>query len=413
MTKIIHKKSTGLKNVKEKSVGEADIYNTITYEQQLFRVSQDIGKLRNAITQAESIQFPQRYNLYQVYIDSVIDSHLSGCISNFKNLVLSREINFYKKDGTINEETSAILKTKWFRDFVSLALDSRFWGHSLIQLGNVVEDGFSEVELIPRIYVKPELHIVTEQYTDIVGRSYYDPLYKNWVVSVGDPKDLGLLMKASFLTIWKKTALGAWAEFTQIFGTPTIVFSTNTKDKDTMIAADKMLKAWRSSQKIVKTAQDDVKFEAAQTTDASKVFLDLANFCNSEISKLILGQTSTMDEKAFSGSANVHKQGEDLVKHAATLFIEDVVNRQLKPILAFHGFPVNDEACKITDNTDVGVENKIKIDLALIASGNYKLNPEYLKETYGTDVESVEQPKEDKQNLKKVKNALDELYRLS
>lgn len=412
MSKISHIKSTNTKNAAvKKPVGDGDIYKYIDYEQQLFRVSQNIGNLRNAQTYAEKIQFPQRWELYKVYIDSILDPHLKACINNFKNLVLSREFNFYKSDGTINEETSKLLKTKWFRDFCDLSLDSRFWGHSLIQLGNVTEDGFSEVELIPRWYVKPEFHIVTKTFTSVVGENYLEDPFKNWVVPVGNAKDLGLLLQASFLAIWKKTALGAWAEYAQIFGNPTIVFSTNTKDAETMRAADKMLKAWRSSQKIIKSPQDKLDFHDSKGADASKVFLDLANYCDSQNSKLILGQTSSMDEKSFSGAAKVHKQGEDMVKHAATFFMEDVINRQLKPILEFHGFPVGKEVCRITDNTDVEIENKIQVDLALITSPKYKLSAEYIKETYGSDVEEVIQPTEPISKGKPIKNALDEYYK--
>jgi len=390
MTKLIHKKSTGVKNAQVKTKPEGvDLYKVIDYEMQLYRVSQNIQNLRNATLQAESVQFPQRYDLYRVYVDAVLDSHLSGCISNYKNLVLSREFNFYKADGTINEETSKLLKTKWFRDFCSLALDSRFWGFSLIQLGNVSEDGFSGVKLIPRIYVKPEFNVVTSTYTGFEGQDYNAEPFCNWVIPVGDEKDLGLLLKASYHAIWKKTALGAWAEYTQIFGVPTRILQTNTKDPELMKAADKMMKNWGASQYLITNGQDKLDIREASRRDAHQVFMELANLCNDEMSKLILGCTGTMEDKSFVGAAKSHERVQDRVKHEATFFMEQVIEKQLKPLLVRHGFDVGNEVCKITDNTDVEIENKVQIDLALIASPKYKLSAEYIKETYGSNVMEI------------------------
>lgn len=414
MAKVVHKKSIIVKDeVKKKKPEGANIYDVITYEAQLYRVNQNIQELRNAILAAESVIFPQRYLLYRVYVDAMQDSHLSGCINNYKNLVLSREFNFYKKDGTINEETSKLLKTKWFRDFCSLALDSVFWGFSLIQFGDVTEDGFSAAQLIPRIYVKPEFHITTPTYTAVTGQDYREEPYKWWVVPVGDDKDLGLLMKASYHAIWKKTALGAWAEYAQIFGVPTRILKTNTKDPATMKAADKMMKNWGASQYLITNGQDELDFREAKRSDAHQVFMELINTCNEEMSKLILGGTGTMEEKAHVGATKAHERGQDRVKHAATFFMESVIEKQLKPILAYHGFPVSDEVCKITDNTDVDPETKVQIDIELIKSAKYKLNPEYIKNTYGSEVEEMEltDPVDKEAKPKAIKNALDELYK--
>jgi hypothetical protein len=412
-TKLVHKKSIIIDNAADKKrPKEANIYDVINFEAQLYRVSQNIQNLRTATLQAEAIQFPQRYDLYRVYVDAVLDCHLSGVINNYKNLVMSREFNFYKKDGTINEETSKLLKTKWFRDFVSLSLDSRFWGFSVIQLGDVVENGFRSATLIPRIYVKPEYHLVTDTYTGFVGKDYRSDPYCNWVIPVGEDKDLGWLLKLSYHAIWKKTALGAWAEYAQIFGVPTRILQTNTKDPETMKAADKMMKSWGASQYLITNGQDKLDIREAQRTDAYRVFQELGKMCDEQMSKLVLGGTGTMEEKAHVGATSAHEKQQDRVKHDATFFIEDIIERQLKPLLIYHGFPVGDEICKITDNTDVAIENKVQIDLALIASPQYKLSAEYIKEAYGSDVENITPatPNEKDKKEKSLQNYLRNFY---
>lgn len=401
----IEAKNEVTKNLPNKS----NIYNTIAFEQQLYRVNQDIGKLRQAITIAESVLYPQRYQLYQVYADTMEDAHLTGSILNRKNLTLSREFVFLKPDGEVNEETTKLLQTKWFNDFCSLALDSIMEGYSLIQLGNLTDDGFESVELIPRIYVKPEFSIVTENYTSFTGNNYKENPYKNWVIGVGNDKDLGLLKKASYHTIWKKTALGAWAEYNQIFGVPTRLLETSATDAATMQEADKMMRNWSSKQYLITPKQDKLTLLEANRSDASKVFDELIQRCNSEMSKLILGQTGTMDEKAHVGSTEVHERGQDRFQKADAFFIENIVNKQLKPILIYHGFPVGEDVFKITDNKDVDPVEKFKIDIALISSDKYTIDADYIKETYGTDV-TITMPVEPT-SPKAIKNALDELYK--
>src|ERR1700751_1040346 len=225
--KIIQKPA----QIKSKRPDEANIYNTIKIESQLFRVRQDIGKLRLAILIAENVQRPQRYQLYQAYIGAMLDAHLSACWNNRVNFTLSRVHQWLNADGSVNEEmTELILHTKWFRDFVRNALDSQLWGHTVVQFGDLTNNGFSSTTLIPRIYVKPEFGLVTTSYSSYDGNRYNDEPFKYWCMGVGDPKDLGLLKQAAIYAIYKKNALGAWAEFTEVFGMPLRIGFTDMLD---------------------------------------------------------------------------------------------------------------------------------------------------------------------------------------
>ena len=90
---------------------DANIYNTIPIETQLYRVRQDVGKLRLALMVAENIQRPQRYLLYQTYKDAVLDAHLTACMENRINMTIGRKHKFLNSDGTVNEEAIKVLET--------------------------------------------------------------------------------------------------------------------------------------------------------------------------------------------------------------------------------------------------------------------------------------------------------------
>ena len=171
MAKIIQKAPAN--KVKTKRPNDANIYNTIKIETQLYRVRQDIGKLRLALLIAENVQRPQRYQLYQAYIDAYLDAHLSATWDNRINFSLSRIHQWLNQDGSVNEEmTELLLHTKWFRDFLKNSLDSILWGYSCVQFGDITDNGFSSCNLIPRIYVKPEYGLVTTSYSSFDGNPY-------------------------------------------------------------------------------------------------------------------------------------------------------------------------------------------------------------------------------------------------
>lgn len=72
--------------------------------------------------------------------------------------------------GKEKEEATALFETGWFKDLIGYILDSRYWGHSLIQLGDVISvDGkmrYKDVELVPRKHVIPEYGAIIREQGD-------------------------------------------------------------------------------------------------------------------------------------------------------------------------------------------------------------------------------------------------------
>lgn len=398
-----------VKNLDVKQPESANVRRVIKTEVQIYRVRQNILNWRNATLIAENIRYPQRYDIYQIYSDIVLDSHLSAAIQQRKNLTLSKEFQVIGPDGEVNEEKTNLIKKKWFLDYVDLALDSMFWGHSLIQFDSIVDDEFKCVELVPRIYVKPEFHIVTQNYSDLTGTDYLDLPFKNWCIGVGKPRDLGLLLKAAPLIIWKKNALGSWSEYIEIFGSPIRIGKTNVRDEASRINMENMLKNMGTAAYGVFDIDDLIELVSSDKKDAFNVFDMMIQRCNSEISKLILGQTATMDEKAFVGSAEVQERILEQVADADEKFIRGVNNYQLIPMLNALGLGF--DGCTITVKTgeEFDLLQKSTFDLGLLNSGKYTFSPQYLLDNYGSEVIEVEEPTADAEGnsedvVKKIKN---------
>lgn len=365
---------------------------TVKVETQLYRARQDIGKLKAALQSAESIIAPQRYLLYQTYKDVVLDGHLTGCIENRINMTLSRQHQFLNKDGSVNDEATKLLNTKWFYDYARYVLESPYYGFSLIQFGDLCDTGFKSASLVPRIYVKPEFHLVTDNYASVTGNNYLEDPFCYWCVGVGDDKDLGILKQASVYAIYKKNALAAWAEFCEVFGVPLRVGKTDMNDPIAVQNMQNFLKNMGMSAYAILGKNDLIEVMAQNRTDAFGVFDEMIQRCNNEMSKLVMGSTGVMDEKAHVGAAEAHREVSNRYMERDEHMLENATNLQLKPVMAYHGLVSDELTYKISDVEDLSLEARGKLEIELLKTGKYIIPAEYIQKTYGTPVEMVKEP---------------------
>ena len=367
----------------------ANIRRVITWEQQLQRIRQDIQRWRTAIKQAESIYFPNRYQLYQTYKDVVLDAHLSGSMQQRTLNASNSGWQIVDKDGVRNKEATKLLESEWFQKFLYWSEESIFWGHSLIQLGSLEDFKFNNIELIPRQYVKPEFEIVTQHTAGTYGECYTVAPYLDWIISVGDKRNLGLLMKASPYVIWKKNTLGAWNEHAEIFGSPMRIGKTDTRDETTRANMEAMFANMGSASWGVFDKEDEIEM-LTTSKDISRIYNDLLLFLNKEISKLILGQTMTMEDGSSRSQAEVHERVAKQIEQADKEFLCSVVNDKLFPVLLRHGFSLNGLTFEFIEADSLKIEDQYKFEIELLKTGKYNIDPEYILQKYGTPTEEVE-----------------------
>jgi len=107
--------------------------------------------------------------------------------------------------------------------------------------------------------------------------------------------------------------------------------------------------------------------------------------CNSEISKLILGQTGTTDEKAYAGSANVQANVADMIGKQDILNMEYIINMQLIPMMNRLGFGLDGYRAEYDNTETLPLNEQIKIDAEIMKQ--YKLNVEYLEAKYNVEID--------------------------
>lgn len=94
---------------------------------------------------------------------------------------------------------------------------------------------------------------------------------------------------------------------------------------------------------IIRDVEEEVNIVQVASRAGAENFKDMALFCDSQISKLMNGQTGTTDEKAFEGSAEVHERVLDKFNEARLKRVQDIVNYKLLPFLQYHGYPITDK----------------------------------------------------------------------
>lgn len=351
----------------------------------------DIGEWRMAWQLAINADNPNRNRLYDVYRDVEVDGHLSGCIRQREGFVMARSFKLVDADGNQDNEAMHYFDQAWFKQLCQLALDSVYWGHSLIQLGEVILDGdgkrcYDGVELVPRKHVIPEFGRVVRQAGDNwkTGIDYRKPPVANWLIEAGRPDDLGIFLKAALHTIPKKNVLAFWDTLAEIFGMPMRIAKTASRDKKEIERLNRMLIEAGASQTAVLPLDTEFDFIESTRNDAYNIYDKRTERANSELSKLCIGQTMTIEDGSSLSQSKTHLTVfENLVEEDADM-LRDIINNQLLPRMVMHGFPMKGLQWTWDYSTDYTPEQQVAYETMI--ADRYNVAPEYFAEKYSMPV---------------------------
>ena len=252
----------------------------------------DISDYTAAIKAAENVDTPNRTRLYDLYADILMDTHLSCVIEKRINAVLCSDIEF-RRDGKPDDAINEQIRSPWFTRLIRDILDARFWGFTLCQF---YRDGdWIDYILVPRKHACPVRQIIKRNQGDSAGipwEEYEQLLY------VGEAEDLGLLAKAAPWVIYKRNSTGDWSQFSEVFGMPIQEYVYDSDDDDSRQRAIEDARNVGSLATFVHGKDSSLNLiESGSKTGSADVYERLIERCNSEISKLILGNTLTTEDQ--------------------------------------------------------------------------------------------------------------------
>ncbi len=345
----------------------------------------DIASWRSAWQMAIVADNPQRYRLYDVYDDVAIDNHLSGAVDQRKGMVIQKPFKLVDKSGKESSGVTKMFETEWFRDFVDYTLDSIYYGHSLVQFGDVFTvDGvrrFREVELVPRRHVMPEYGLLLRNVGDDPRRGipYTTGSIADWCIEAGGRKKLGLLHKVSPSAISKKNMLAFWDSFGELFGMPIRIGKTISRDKTEISKVESMLKDMGAASWGLFPEGTEIEIKETSRGDAFNVYDKRIDRANSEMSKCLLTQTMTIDNGSSHSQSEVHLEVFKNTVQSDADYLRHIINNRLLPLMAKHGFGVEGYRFEYESITSMEVEQ-------MLLSSGYDIDPEYFAQKYNLPV---------------------------
>jgi SPP1 gp7 family putative phage head morphogenesis protein len=345
------------------------------------RSRKDIGKLRAAIERAESIFVPNRTALYDIYHDiTTIDGHLSGIIRKRIDSVLNKSVRFVDGKGKKIDEMDTLIFSNRFNRLIELILESKIWGISGVEF--IVGKDFN-FEEIPRKHIRPEKGIITRSQYDNTGLEIAGLPY---VWTIGDKKDLGLLLQCSMYALYKRSGFGDFAQYVEIFGQPVRIIYYDAYDTETKKQLRRILTESGGSLAMMIPKQAQFQMLDGKTSNGTgELQTRLINSCNAEMSIAILGNTETTTSSSSSGYAQAKEQGKqqmEIIKSDIS-FVQNTLNDpHFIDILRSYGFPVDGGAFEFEMELDMeALKSRLEIDRQV--SQMVPVADDYWYETYG------------------------------
>lgn len=400
-----------IQNIDKKQPNRTQISQRIVLRQQI-RQREDVGDWRDALLLAESADHPDRTQLIKIYKDVDLDGHITGIVSSIKNKIKSKPFMIVNDQGEADEDKTALFEKEWFFKFIDFIVEAPFWGYTLVQLGSIIDDGFPNIQMIPREYVVPERNLVKKDLFEGRNRNgqnaffYKEPPLKDWFIFIGEDKDMGLFNKATPHALSKKNMFTEMWEYAELFGMPIRKGHTDLNDPERRKNMENMVRDMGSAPWAVLDKDDVIDFVERQSTDPSDVFIEPIKLSNEEISKAFAGQVATFDEKSFVGSAEVQER---MFNEFIISFMRNarfIINNQLITRMVFHRMIPSGFTFKWRAEEILSIVQKSKIITDLTNVG-YQFSADTVTEETGIKVEGV---KEEDEPVNTIMNDVQKLY---
>jgi hypothetical protein len=417
------------------SVKKAQAINKDARILQLQRLRQNVATWREAINEMERDYYPHRVKVQNLFNDTIQNGHVFACMEARKDLTLLRDYRISVKDKDLEDLTLQFKEAKWFRELMSHILDAKFYGYSLVALGDLEGGRFPGISTVPRWLVSPDrLNVVTFQY-NIHGASFLEPPYDDWHIWATTPSEngysrcgYGLLYKVGLYEVITRINLGFNTTASEMFGMPFRAAFTDSREQEYRDDLARMLSEMGSAGWGIFDKEDKLEFIQANggTGSGFLIFENLEKRCEAKISKVILGHADALDsvpgklgmqnEDSPAAKALKAKQSTDGAD------MESVINEQVFPKLRKLGFAIpedarfqfaNDEEKHIARKRE-DESNQVTATIAkTMKDAGLQMDAEYFQERTGipaVEIKQTEPTMPPAKGFKSIENKLREFY---
>ncbi|MCK9376213.1 MAG: DUF935 domain-containing protein [Syntrophobacterales bacterium] len=284
------------------------------------------------------------------------DAHLTAILQTRKMAVLGKDYEVLPYAKTPEDERIAALVGEMVYSIPNLEeacldlLDAIGKGFALSEIFWEVTEGQARVEglrWIPQKKVtfdeqlQPRL-LTAEARWQGVAPPPWKVIYHRYKARSGGATRAGVLRVVGWMYLLKNFALKDWAAFNEVFGMPLRLGkydpTASPADRDSLVQAIRNLGSDAAG---VISKSTEIEFvEATSRSAGVNPYQLMAEFCNREMSKAVLGQTLTTDTAGSTGTyaaATVHGQvRRDLVEADAQALAATLREQLLRPLVGFN-----------------------------------------------------------------------------
>jgi phage gp29-like protein len=379
---------------------------------QLQRLRQDVKSWRDVLAETENVWFPHRVKIQQLFVDTINNGHVAACMERRKDLTMLRKWEFVDKNGKVDQTTTDYFldcvagrsqNKDWFNKFLNYALDSIFYGYSLIALNDITNDEFNDLDLIKRWNVSPDRLNVTDFIYSISGAEFEQEPYANWHVYVPtyneigtSPAGYGLLYKVALYEIFLRNIMGYNADFVELYAQPFRVGKTTKSKESERSEFANAIQQMGSNGWALIDPEDEISFLEVSTAGTGFLGYDnLEQRCEKKISKLILGHADALDSTPGKlGSSSGESPAQSAMNDKATKdgsFVSNVMNKLLIPKMRNLGFAIPEGIVAVLKN-DFEIEdikNTIIAQAVEMKSAGLQMDATYFTKQTGIPVSKL------------------------
>ncbi|MEJ5316773.1 phage portal protein family protein [Tenuifilum osseticum] len=336
----------------------------------------DVGQWRMALKQADR---GKRAKLYDLYDDIMLDPVLGNAIEKRIMAITNADLVFKGKNEQSVPELDDLIDSPAFEYLLKEVMLSIFYGKSVIELD--FSNGFNAYS-IPRQHINTVNGVITPNPGDTTGIPYTND---DFLLDVGRNDNLGLLLRAAPLAIYKRGGFGDWSQFVELFGMPRRIGKYSSHDEESRKLLEEALEAAGSASWMVIPKETEVEtHEASASHSSSSIYNEFRQACNEELLITILGQTMTTQNGSSRSQSETHKEVEESINKADRRFVQRVLNTQLLPRLAKRGYPVDGGYFYFAEaGESLSLKDQLDMDVRLVNELGIALDDDYFYETYG------------------------------
>ena len=311
------------------------------------------GKLSAIFQAADQGEIREQMEFYEEMEEK--DAHLASILQTRKVAVqgLKYRIMPYAnnpQDTEVADFVRSVIASLDFEQIIINLLDALGKGYSVNEIIWEVRDG--EVVIGNIEWINPKRisfaqgekpHLIDAQGRTMMESPPWKLIFHRCILRSGSVVRAGLLRTVAWVYLFKNYALKDWNVFNEVFGMPLRLgkFEPSASPEDREVLRRAITSLGSDAGAII-SKNTEIEFVEAhgRGTGQENPFMALAEFCNREMSKAVLGQTLTTDVSQATGTysaAKVHHQvRREIIQSDADSLASTLRGQLIKPLVGFN-----------------------------------------------------------------------------